>query len=284
MAAKYPKATIAVLPDSIKTMPTTCQWIWETFGHERFVFIDDDIQWIKRRKVVDGKYIPEDIEDQSIEIFAELEKLLDAGAAVAAPAPNWMHPNQSSWPIAHASRCVQFRMIDGPKLRDLGIRWDRLEAVEDDDFIMQVLAAGFDTVQKNDIFFYTFPMGANSGGMAVDQARAEKTHRARLELCKLWDGFYTPSKRTPGKFMAYRARLLKQSQKITDGTSEPTEVTEAPKRRRGRPPKTDKSGDTGFTISFTASEMQRLMIKADHMKIGDWAKHLLLSLIEADDE
>lgn len=286
---KYPMSLVMELPDEVRTLPATRQWIWERFRDTRFLMADDDIQWFRRREF-SMESGPRTAEKNMTgrELIRELSSQLDyEGVAMASPAPNWIPPSEQTFPWIHAGPCLGVTMIDGPKI-DPNTRWDRVNSLEDQDFVLQVLAQGLDTVVRTDLVMYTQPKGSNRGGLNDDpdvraDGREAVDERARKILMDLWPGYVS---RTPtGRFRFSRKRLLADSGKSMSLEHEDDEiepVTEAPKRKRGRPPLgTEDRHSQKLIISLTKDEMRQLIVKAANATGGpfkptEWARKVLL--------
>ncbi len=224
-----PEVSVEVLPDGITNLLQTRQWIWEKFGNERFVMADDDIRFFKRRTVdwsVSTKGIKTSIiedDEAQAEMFSALENELDSGAGMAQPGPAWLMPDLQYWPKKSAGNCVQFVMFDGPRLQNLNIRWDRLEWVEDQDVVLQVLSKGLDCVQLQNFIFAVPLLGVGEGGLNTDgigpEERAIFESHAHAKLAELWPNYVKPSKKKKDKHVMYRARLLRDAkERNSNGT------------------------------------------------------------------
>ena len=215
--ARYPDCHVQVLPPECTDLLKTRQWLWEAYAPAgRFCMLDDDILAFERP--IQGRV--RDAEQQR-QMLRDLEAALDAGAGVASPRTHWTPPHPHGMAVQSAADVVQFFMLDGPRLRDLNLRWDRIMYVEDQDFCLQVLSHGIDVVQLRDWSFSASSLGEGEGGLnlAPDGTKLTWGDRAELArlgtegLAKLWPGHVRPSKRRPGYHQIYRTGLLQEAQR-----------------------------------------------------------------------
>lgn len=197
---EYPDNELFVLSKEALNLGKTRQEIWEKYGHERIAMMDDDITEFRTRSYdPDGpepKMRTADLTDDpgQARMFAEIEKKLDdPDIALASPAPNWLQPDTFYWPMKTCANVSQFFAIDGPKLAGKNLRWDRLEWLEDQDFVLQVFEQGLDAVHLLDFMFVIKPM----------KSKGDKT-----KLMELWPDYVFPSKRGEGAGLTIRRALL----------------------------------------------------------------------------
>lgn len=176
-----------VLPDNIRTIAPTRQWIVENVGvDECLVMLDDDLVFYKRRT-------------------DEPTKLRDITAAELFTAFRTMERVLGANGVAHvgfaaregANRCIQSLMYNTRIMRVLGYRRDilrkecitfgRLEVMEDFDVALRLLRAGYRNVVLNE-FAHNQAGSGKEGGCS--HFRTKELHAAcARKLADLHPGF-----------------------------------------------------------------------------------------------
>ena len=203
---EYPDNELFVLSEKATDLGKTRQEIWEKYGQDRLVMLDDDITEFKTRSYAPNREEPkirvEDLYDDpgQAQMFADIEKKLDdPDIAMASPSPNWLQPDTFYWPMKTCANVSQFFAIDGRKLYNKGLRWDRVEWLEDQDFVLQCLEQGLDAVHMLDYMFVIKPM----------KSKGDKT-----KLMELWPDYVFNGRRNEGAgLLIRRALLFKESRR-----------------------------------------------------------------------
>ena len=168
---------VVTLPDAIRTIAPTRQWIVENVGEEKaLVMVDDDLVFYKRRD--DDAEKLRDISPVELRhAFFQLEKELLSGAAHAGFAPR-----------EGANRCTSKFMTNTRIMRVLGYRRDvllkecitfgRLPVMEDFDVALRLLRAGYHNIILNDYAHNQAGSGKEGG---CSHFRTKELHAACAE-------------------------------------------------------------------------------------------------------
>ena len=180
---------IAILPDNVKKIGATRQWVWENFRHERFAMFDDDL-YVRIRDYLpdaDVKWPCRNAEAQDWrDMFAWAEGKMDAGIPVCSMRTTDIIPNVATWPDADNVKIFTNIMFDGPALEHADLDYDRgVDAAEDLDAQLQLLSQGIPTVSSSR-FNVNIKYGAVTPG-GCDVWRTVETHNAVMRrLAELW--------------------------------------------------------------------------------------------------
>ena len=191
-AYSYVFPHLEVLPDTVKDIAATRQYIWDKYSKSEDVFalLDDDITDI-RHIVMDGRDRPVSqfmpTYDQ-FDMFAELVACLNDKVGIVSPRPSWQMPAAHRYPIHSAAFCTGFYVFNAKLLRDLNLRFDRFTWAGDIDFIFQVLSHGIDTQ-----FLCTYKYNIDANSKAYDGDEYER-------LAAMWSKYI---KRRPKDVLGY---------------------------------------------------------------------------------
>lgn len=133
------------LPDTIKKIAATREWIFNEFKDCRHMVFDDDLEFVVKEpnpgegtKWLSRKFTDQDFHDA----FDLVNDWMDQGISFGGFLPAWVIPDVKQWPIRENQRMMTNWFFDGPKIpRDL--QWCRVEAAEDFDVNLQLLTRGF---------------------------------------------------------------------------------------------------------------------------------------------
>ncbi len=141
---------VLVLPENIKRLSPTRQWIWDEFYGERYMVLDDDFDYYKYKAPsteadnVDTKWITKDMTepqfDDAFETFnnwCDQEQIYHGGFSTS-----WVVPDKKWWPYQNNVRIMTNCYFDSKNLpRD--IVWDKLETSQDFHANLQLLTQGY---------------------------------------------------------------------------------------------------------------------------------------------
>lgn len=185
---RYPNSNIKVLPQEIKGICATRQWIINDGGDDCYGMIDDDIIFWKRnvdrstgKKNADKSNEPITSEDWK-EMIQWVETKWNDGYAIAGNRKKGLPPNSKD--DMEFGKLVQSFWINGSKLYRDKIEWT-IEFVEDVHFILQVLSMGGKTVVSDKYLFDCDDYG-NEGGCQMTGRTAQINLDAMLKLASLY--------------------------------------------------------------------------------------------------
>lgn len=180
---------VLALPENIKRIAATREWIFNKFKDTRHAVFDDDLDFIVKEpntgegsKWLSRKFTEQDFDDA----FKLIESWMDEGISVGAFLPAWVIPDVNQWPIRENQRMMTNWFFDGPKIpKDL--EWCRVEAAEDFDVNLQLLTRGF----KNRISakYMVTCSETNAEGGCSTWRTLEVHNEAQRKLAELWPNF-----------------------------------------------------------------------------------------------
>lgn len=179
----YPR--VIVLPDKIRRLSPTRQWLIENSDDSKIVLLDDDLAFYRRKAKTDWhlRYCEDkDIDD----LFAMLDGWLSdvAHCGVSAREGN----NRIEPLFTECSRMMRVLAYNLEVVRKVGARFDRIETKQDFDMTLQLLRGGY----KNRVS-YEFAQGqwrsSNALGGCSDYRTKEMMSRCAGELADLHPGF-----------------------------------------------------------------------------------------------
>lgn len=140
---------VLVLPEKIQKIAPTREWIQEQFRNDRYWVFDDDLEFKIRNYNADGKptWVQVDMTDEEFdEMIQHAHDFMDKGYGHGGAAPIWYPPTakEDLYPFRTNFRQCTNCFFDGPTLPI--IEWDRCQATEDFDAILQLLTKGIPNV------------------------------------------------------------------------------------------------------------------------------------------
>lgn len=138
----FPPGQVYVLPKSITTITPTRQHILKNImkGGGKFVMLDDDLRFDKRRMDEAGKfYVATDKE--VLTLFSTIEKKLGKYAHVGVLAREG--GNRAVESVRECTRMMRVLAYDATVLNEEKIKFDRLPLQEDFDVTLQLLRKGY---------------------------------------------------------------------------------------------------------------------------------------------
>jgi hypothetical protein len=178
-----------VLECPVRGIAAKRQWILDQHdGDGPLVMMDDDLEFYCRR-TDDPRKLRNLRSPAEFDIM--MEDLLDL--LLASPLvgiANRAGSQNDTGPVLRNKRMHDVLGIDPAIAREHGFRFDRLPLMEDFDFILQHLTAGYDALVLNS--YAKGDRGSNApGGCSVYRDRLGQA-TAALDLCLLWPGFVRP--------------------------------------------------------------------------------------------
>ena len=177
------------LPEEIKRIAPTREWIFQQFQNCRHIVFDDDLDFVVKEpnpaespKWLSRKFTEMDFDDA----FDLIDLWMNEGISYGGLLPAWVIPHLAQWPVRENQRMMTNWFFDGPTItRDL--QWCRLDSGEDFDINLQLLTRGF----KNRVsakYMVTCSVTQADGGCSTWRD-LELHNRCQLELQKLWPEF-----------------------------------------------------------------------------------------------
>lgn len=138
---KYTNYPILILPDEIRTLPDTREYLKNLeSGHNKCVQLDDDLLFYTRRKDEPTKFqqaTPDDMEALFYDIEMNLNKYAHVGVSGREGA------NRNVEDYLYVTRQMRVHGYNRKVLREWNVKHNRLQDVEDFDTTLQLLRAGF---------------------------------------------------------------------------------------------------------------------------------------------
>lgn len=181
---KYPNYVEAViLPPHIQTIGATRQYLVENFG-PFICMLDDDLDFATRRVDEPTKFLAS-TENEIRGLFSLIEQSLLEGYPLVGVASR-EGGNFNTDDFLYCTRQMRVHGVNTFKFRELGIRYDRLELMEDFDVILQLLEKGEQNCVING--FVTNQRGSNTSGGCSEYRTPEAQEVAANMLKELHPG------------------------------------------------------------------------------------------------
>lgn len=132
---------LIVLPDNIRSIGPTRQWIIDNFPDEKILMLDDDLDFAIRRSDDPTKFLPASDRDilrmlDNIELsLMEGYKLVGVSGREGA--------NRDTGQFKEVTRQLRVHALDAGFFKEKNIRFDRVPFMEDFDAILQLLELGY---------------------------------------------------------------------------------------------------------------------------------------------
>lgn len=187
----YPN--LLVLPEDITQLAETRQHLMDSYvAADNICILDDDLQFAVRRD--DDRTRFRQPQEQDIDrMFNALEvnvsetvPLVGVGAREGG--------NFNPEPFLEATRQMRLHCINLPTYRKLGIRFDRVQVMEDFDVTLQFLEAGYPNLVLND--WVTNQAGSNTAGGCSHYRTLEVQAESAYRLAELHPGIVTAVKKS----------------------------------------------------------------------------------------
>lgn len=138
---------LIILPDHVKDLPSTRQWLVDNVKTRYLLIMDDDLTFFTR-KDDDPRKLYKMEEHELEDMFNDILHLLECGhpmVGISAREGN----NREPLAVKYVGRSMRIFGLDLKTIREVGARFDRTKAKEDMDMTLQLLRAGY----QNAIFY-----------------------------------------------------------------------------------------------------------------------------------
>lgn len=171
-----PMSNIRVLPKYITTIAPTRQYILdELVRRENFVMVDDDLVFFKRRD--DDPTKLRDITDSELfDAFEEMDDVLTLTPHAGFAAREGANRNTEAY--VYNTRIMRVLGYNAGTVKDVGIRFDAMEVMEDFHVALTLLEAGMQNVVMNHYAHNQAGSGAEGG---CSHFRTPELHAANAE-------------------------------------------------------------------------------------------------------
>jgi hypothetical protein len=150
---------VAVLPDNIRTIGPTRQWIFRNYTG-RIVMFDDDLDFAVRRNDDPTKFraaAPEDLAAMIGQLYMEMDNYDHVGIAAREGA------NRNTQPYLYNTRMMRVLGYDLDALQNVPLSWDALECMEDFHVTLTLLRSGRPNLLLNRYVHNQSGSGAEGG-------------------------------------------------------------------------------------------------------------------------
>lgn len=147
-ADQYPAHfDLIVLPDNIKDLPSTRQWLIDNVKSRYLIIMDDDLSFF-HRKNDDPRKLYKNDDFETGEMINDMIHELECGTAMVGISAREGN-NREPLALKYVGRSMRIFGLDLHTVREVGARFDRTKTKEDMDMTLQLLRAGY----KNAIFY-----------------------------------------------------------------------------------------------------------------------------------
>lgn len=148
-AGQYPSEyDLMILPDEIRDLPSTRQWLIDNVKTRYLIIMDDDLSFFHRRDDNPKKLYKND-ELTTLEMFRDICHELECGTAMVGISAREGN-NHEPKALKYVGRSMRIFGLDLHTVREVGARFDRTKTKEDMDMTLQLLRAGY----KNAVFYH----------------------------------------------------------------------------------------------------------------------------------
>jgi hypothetical protein len=180
-AGEHPGLPLLVLPDHIRNISETRQWLVHNQPGDKVAMLDDDLVFARRRCDDPTKFSPAS-ETDLIHLFDLMERCLDKYAHVGVSAREGANRNPE--PYLFNTRAMRIHGYRRDILRKEEIHHNRLTDMEDFDVTLQLLRKGYPNLIINH-FVHNQNGSGNEGGCSefrTLESHAENCHTLANEL------------------------------------------------------------------------------------------------------
>lgn len=182
---KYENFQRIVLPPEITSIGPTRQWIIDTNQHH-LLMLDDDLDFAVRRADEPTRFRPATDED-IIHMVEEIHQcLLEQYPMVGVSAREGANYDTSQY--RYHSRQMRVHGINPEILRQLNVRFDRIEFMEDFDVLLQLLQMGYTNKVVNG-YVHNQRGGSNAPGGCSTTRTLDRHNEAAKKLAQLHPKF-----------------------------------------------------------------------------------------------
>jgi len=175
---KYPFIT---LPPEIQSIGPTRQWLVDNRG-PFIIMLDDDLDFAVRRADDPTKFRPATGMDVNSMLHEIVDSLMEGYPLVGISAREGANYDTSQF--KYNTRQMRVHGVNTTFFRDHGIRFDRIEFMEDFDVVLQLLERGYSTRVLNG-YVHNQRGGSNAPGGCSTTRTLEKHNEAAKELMRL---------------------------------------------------------------------------------------------------
>lgn len=181
---------IVCLPENVKNIARTREWIFNHFCSERMFVFDDDLkfsyQTYKLNEEGAPKWTKRKCNEQEFDdMLALVNSWMDQGIVFGGILPASVISDITQYPIRKCTRVMSNVFYDGPKMpKDL--EWCRVPFAEDIDVTLQLLTRGYEN-WVSAVYRADFPT-ANPGGCSLSRTLESHNESSRM-LVELWPEF-----------------------------------------------------------------------------------------------
>lgn len=206
MLERYTPSKVDILPDTVKDIMSTRQYIWDKYSkaHDYFFQLDDDIGYFSKYELVNepkrkfkctylgakrsprSSFVGIATAADQVEMFERLIQELKTGVGMTSPRPNWTFPADGpNYPSQRNVLVTGFYAFNGALLRDKLVRFDDWASCGDTNACLDVLAHGIQSTYCTD-FFYNIDVLAEHSQLRANVIQDHK------EMAERWSGYMKP--------------------------------------------------------------------------------------------
>lgn len=205
---------IMALPDTIRTIAPTRQYILDVLAEDRFCMVDDDLYFYARRK--DDRTKLREITPLELHAaFDDMDNVLKAYSHAGFAAREGA--NRNTHEFMENTRIMRVLGYNRGALNEHGIRFDQMEVMEDFHVALSLLERGLPNLVLNNYAHNQAGGSGDSGGCSHFRTPELQARNAQL-LADLHPGFVKVTKKTTkgawGGMLAQDAALYGASHKI----------------------------------------------------------------------
>ena len=138
---------LVILPDHIRTISPTRDWLVQNIPNKKIVMVDDDLTFFKRSAEDRSKFVKGALQD-FIDMFNAIEKALDGYAHVGIASREGGNRNTDH--TISNTRIMRVLAYRTDTLMKEGITFAPMEVMEDFHVSLQLLRKGYETMVLND--------------------------------------------------------------------------------------------------------------------------------------
>lgn len=181
----YGSDRVRVCPVWVNEISTTRKFIQELAGDSYHWVMDDDLTKVKKRDH-DADRSPRWLSSPVdwLELCERVSADIDSGVAIIGFQPAGIIADLSRFPYKDFTKIQQWFCVNGSLCKN--VEWDRAEAMDDYDGVLQTIAAG-NIVRRYEKYLFTSDRFGAPGGCA--SYRKMESHNAGvLKLVEMWPG------------------------------------------------------------------------------------------------
>lgn len=189
---EHKNTTLIALPDEIRTIAPTRQWIFEHLGDSpHLCMIDDDLVFYKRRD--DDRTKLRDVKPDELHYaFQRMQDML--GLYAHAGFASREGANRNTEPLARNTRIMRVLGYNRDEVREAGARFDAMEVMEDFHVALCLLEHGYQNIVLNNYAHNQAGSGAAGG---CSHFRTKELHAANArKLAELHPRYVTLVEKT----------------------------------------------------------------------------------------